>query len=241
MDNIWNWFCKISVVAVALMIVNSILGDLLFRVKYSFPKVSAHTEHIIDTSKEPVQINLQDAKFIKYRGEKGLYALKPQAEYSIAALVTAKNNNFWFRDIMRSKFDDVALLDLGLVWGDLASDKKELYSHIKFNSKKTLGQARILHYRYDGTSPWGASYINSHIAHTHMIPANPNVMGGLLQIKKNDIVKIDGYLVDIYTDKSELVAYTSMSRSDTNASSRGSGACEDMYVTQVQIGNKIYR
>ena len=66
-------------------------------------------------------------------------------------------------------------------------------------------------------------------------------MGGLLHIKKNDIVKIDGYLVDIYTEKSETVALTSLSRFDTNASSRGYGACEDMYVKQVQIGNKIYR
>lgn len=237
----FNWFGKISLIALILIVFNSMLGDLLFRVKYSFPKVTTVTENIIDTSKEPIQINLQDAKYIKYRGEKGLYALKPQAEYSISALVTAKNSNFWFRDIMRSKFDDVALLDLGLVWGDLSTDKKELYKHIKFNSKKTLGQARILYYRWDGSSPWGSGYITSHIAHTHMIPANANVMGGLLQIKKNDVVKIDGYLVDIYTDKSDLVAYTSLSRTDTNASSRGGGACEDMYVTQVQIGNKIYK
>ncbi len=241
METIWNWFCKISIIALIIISFNSMLGDLMFRVKYSFPKVSATTENSIDTSREPIQKNLNDAKYIKYRGEKGIYALKPQAEYSISALVVAKNNNFWFRDIMRSKFDDVALLDLGLVWGDLALDKKELYNYIKFKSKKTLGQARALHYHWDSTSPWANGYITSHIAHTHMIPANPNVMGGLLQIKKNDIVKIDGYLVDIYTDKSELIAYTSMSRTDTNASSRGSGACEDMYVTQVQIGNKIYR
>ena len=180
----FNWFGKISLIALIIIVFNSMLGDLLFRVKYSFPKASS-IEHVIDISKEPIQINLQDAKYIKYRGEKGLYALKPQAEYSISALVTAKNSNFWFRDIMRGKFDDVALLDLGLVWGDLAQDKKELYRHIKFSSKKTLGQARILYYRWDGTSPWGKSYITSHIAHTHMIPANPNVMGGLLQIKKN--------------------------------------------------------
>ena len=49
------------------------------------------------------------------------------------------------------------------------------------------------------------------------------------------------HLVDIYTDKSELVARTSMSRTDTDPTSRGSGACEDMYVKQVQIGNKIYK
>ena len=89
--------------------------------------------------------------------------------------------------------------------------------------------------------PWELGFVSSHISHTHLIPANPNVMGGLLAIKKNNIVKIDGYLVDIYTDKSELIAKTSMSRTDTDATSRGSGACENMYVRQVQIGNKIYR
>ena len=241
MDKLWDWFCKISLIIFILICINSMLGDLLFRVKYSFPKVYQTTKQTIDTAQEPIQINLTNSKYIKYYGEKGLYALKPQAEYSISALVVAKNSKFWFRDIMRSKFDDVALLDLGLVWGDLAIDKKELYQHIKFNSKKTLGQARTLYYRWDGTSPWGSGYITSHIAHTHMIPANANVMGGLLKIKKNDIVKIDGYLVDIYTDKNELIARTSMSRTDTNPTSRGSGACEDMYVTQVQIGNKVYK
>lgn len=240
MTAILDWFCKISVIALALITLNSMFGDLLFRVKYSFPKVSVVSKHMIDLSQEPLQINLHDTKYIRYYGEKDFYVLKPQAEYSISALVVEKNSNFWFRDIMRSKFDDVALLDLGLVWGNLAQDKKELYKHIKFNSKKTLGQSRTLYYRWDRTSPWGKDYIMSHIAHTHMIPANSNVMGGLLQIKKNDIVKIDGYLVDIYTDKSELVAKTSLSRNDTNVSSRGSGACEDMYVKRVQIGNKVY-
>ena len=66
-------------------------------------------------------------------------------------------------------------------------------------------------------------------------------MSSLLTIKKNDIVKLDGYLVDIYTDAGEIVAKTSLSRFDNNATSRGYGACEDMYVTQVQIGNRIYR
>ena len=89
--------------------------------------------------------------------------------------------------------------------------------------------------------PWSLSYVNSHISHTHLIPANPNVMGGLLSIKKNDIVNLRGYLVDIYTDKGETVALTSLSRYDKDTTSRGYGACEDMYVKQVQIGNKIYR
>lgn len=79
------------------------------------------------------------------------------------------------------------------------------------------------------------------MGHTHIIPATVNVMSAMLKIKKYDTVKLDGYLVDIYTDKGDVIAYTSLSRFDTNATSRGSGACEDMYVTQVQIGDKIYK
>ena len=223
------------------------VGDLIFNTQYSFPHVSEISNIPIDTSIEPEQIIIENKKFIKKNGEKNSYALELLAKYSISGLVVAKNKNFWFRDIMRNSFDDIALLDLGIAWGDLANNKDLLYQFIKFKSTKTLGQARQLQYRWKGFTPWDAGYITSHISHTHIIPANSNVMGGLLRIKKNDRVKIDGFLVDIYTDKSEIVARTSLSRTDNNATSRGKngrnagGACEVMYVTSLQIDNKIYR
>ena len=243
-NKIWNWFCKLSLIALILIVINSILGDILFRIKYSFPKVSAISDEKILAEQNPVQTNFKQEKYIKANGEKNIYALKLQAEYSISGLVVSKNTNFWFRDIMRNKFDDVALIDLGMVWGDLAADKKILYKNLKFKSVKTLGQARQLRISCKNNCskiPWNIKYVDTHLSHTHMIPANANVMGALLQIKKNDTVKIDGYLVDIYTDKSEVIARTSLSRSDKNTTSRGYGACEIMYVKQVQIRDKIYK
>lgn len=240
---IFEYFCKGCLILFLLMLFNSMLGDVLFRIKYAFPKISSFDGPQIITVNDPVQINITNAKYIKAYGEKDIYALQPQAHYSISGMVVTKNTNFWFRDIMRNQFDDICLMDLGIVWGDLANDRKELYKHWKFKSHKTLGQARQLEWRSKPphNTPWTLGYVSSHISHTHLIPANYNVMGGLLRVKKNDIVKLDGYLVDIYTDKSELVARTSMSRTDTDPTSRGSGACEDMYVKQVQIGNKIYK
>ena len=243
-NRVWNWFCKGCLILLILIIINSILGDILFRIKYSFPKIADTSQNIINTQNEPVQNNLADSNYIKAYGEKNIFALKPQAEYSIAGLVVTKNTNFWFRDIMRSTFDDICLMDIGIVWGELAKDKQKLYKNWKFKSLKTLGESRRLEWCSKVTTdtmPWDLSYVSSHISHTHLIPANPNIMGALLRIKKNDIVKIDGYLVDIYTDKNELVAKTSLSRTDTDPTSRGSGACEDMYVKRVQINNKIYR
>lgn len=244
MEEIWNCFCRLSLIVFIIICLNSILGDAMFRLQYSFPKVSSTSSVKINTLADPIQNNLSGNDIITVRGDKNRYILRPQAEYSLAGLVIARNTNFWFRDIMRSTFDDVCLMDIGVAWGELAVDKKLLYKHWKFKSYKSLGQSRRLEWRskppYDNTV-WDLGYVSSHVSHTHLIPANANVMGALLTIKKNSIVKLDGYLVDIYTDKNELVARTSMSRHDKDSTSRGSGACEDMYVTKVQIDNKIYK
>ena len=249
MENVFKWFGRFSLCLVVIIIINSTLSDITFRLRYSFPKVSETTDNNFSAYIEPVQKDINEVKYIKAYGEKNLYALKVVAEYSISGLVVAKNSNFWFRGVMRNDFDDIALLDIGLVWGDLARDKKLLYDNVKFKSVKTLGQARQLqpkckkHWCKD--FPWDMNYFNSHDSHNHLIPANTNVMGALLRIQRNDIVKLDGYLVDIYSYKSELIAMTSLSRTDNNATARGlnngGGACEVMYVTQVQICNKIYR
>ncbi len=244
MDKIFERFCQLSLIIVIAVILTSTVKDISFRMKYSSPSVSSYSNTQIETANNPIQINLNGKDYIKVNGEVGIYVLKLQAEYSISGLVVAKNSNFWLRGLMRNKFDDVCLLDLGIVWGDLAVDKRLLYKNIKFKSVKTLGEMRQLqpkckkHYCKD--FPWSMNYFNTHLSHTHLIPANSNVMSALLTIKENDIVKLDGYLVDIYTDKSEVIAKTSLSRTDTNPTSRGYGACEDMYVTKVQIGYKIY-
>lgn len=244
LDNIWEWFCKISLVVVILICLNSLAGDLFFRCQYSFPILNSTSSEIIDTSKDPIQKNITKPKYIKARGEKNRYILEGMAEYTLSGLVVAKNNNFWFRDIMRSAFDDICLMDIGVAWGDLAADKNKLNKNIKFKSKKTLASARMLYWR--GTVPlnnfpWSVDYVNSHHSHTHLIPANLNIMSALLTVKKWDKIKFEGYLVDIYTDKNEIVAKTSLSRFDRDATSRGYGACEDMYVTKVQINDKIYK
>ena len=241
MDETFEWFCKICLIIFILICINSMLGDLIFWASYSFPKVTETTTETIDTSKDPIQIDLDGKKYIKAKGEKYNYVLNIMAEYSISGVVVAKNSNFWFRDVMRSTFDDLYLIDFGIVWGDLAQDKNKLYKYTSFKSKKTLGQSRRLNWHWTHDNPWGGSYIASHTSHTHMTPANANVMGALLKIKRNDIVKLDGYLVDTYSDNAQLIAHTSMSRGDTDATSRGSGACEEMYVTKVQIGDKIYK
>ena len=244
MKKVFKIISYISLVIMILLMLNSFLGDVIFRLTYINPKVKATTSRTLNPKEFPTQINIpeKEQEYIKVTTNKGKkYALKKQAEYSLTGLVVAKNTNFFLRDVMRSKFDDVCLMDLGLVWGEIA-DKKYVEKYLKFTSKKTLGAARQLSVKSNNCQmPYKWNYVSIHMGHTHIIPASINVMSAMLTIKKYDVVKLDGYLVDIYTDKGEVVALTSLSRSDTNNTSRGYGACEDMYVEQVQIGNKIYR
>ncbi len=244
MNKFFDLFCKFSLVFMVFVCLNSIAGDIIFRLQYCKPKVSFTSYKSINTDYEPSQKILDGKTYVKVFGEKNKYILNLQAKYSISALVLTKNTNFWFRDIMRNRFDDVCLIDFGMAWGDLAKNPENLLKHWKFKSYKSLGMGRRLEWRskppYDNTV-WNLDYINTHVSHTHMIPANPNIMSALLKIKKHDIVKIDGYLVDIYdADTSQIIAKTSLSRSDYDSTSRGYGACEDMYVKRVQIGDKVY-
>ena len=236
----------IAFVVLVLLIINSFLGDISFRLMYMNTKLSGVATETLDpknTYPTLTHLKEKDQEFIPVRTNKReTYALKTMAEYSVTGVVVATNTNFFLRDVMRTPFDEVCLMDIGLVWGEIA-DKNYIKKHLRFKSTKTLGQARQLSVSTPNYQkmPYKWNYVSSHMSHTHLIPGSVNVMSALLKIKKNDIVKLDGYLVDIYTDKGDIVARSSLSNSDTNSTSRGYGACEDLYVTQVQIGNKIYR
>ena len=85
----------------------------------------------------PVQKDIpeKEQEFIKVRTQKGKnYAIKTMADYSITGLVVATNTNFFLRDVMRTQFDEVCLMDIGLVWGDIA-DKKYVKSTFDLNQQ----------------------------------------------------------------------------------------------------------
>lgn len=239
-------FCNICFIIMVCILGYSFLGDLSFKLKHAFPQMTEATYKEINTEEEPVQTMLQKDGLKLERGENDYteYAYDKIAEYSLSGMIVAINTDFWLRGLMRNDFDNVSLMDIGIVWGKIA-DKDYVKKYLKFKSEKT-STARWLRYRYEcrGNDCLGFDYIKSHVAHTHLVPANDNIMSALLTLKKYDKVKLDGYLVDLYFSKGGK-AITSISRTDNNAGSRGrnngGGACEIMLVKQVQIEERIYR
>ena len=239
---------KCSIIIAIIILLFLFRGTITYWAKFFVAIPSGQTKEIIDTSKDPIQTDYsteeQEKKKFIYHSlvNKGTMEITPQAHYVLSGKVIAYNHDFLFRTKF---FDSAALYDLGAAWGNLA-DKKLLKKYINVYSHKIqMTGARRMEWRWQSDIPYSKDYIISHLSHTHIIPANRNVMAAMLKLRIYQDVKIEGELVDmtsvdvknhkIYANK------TSLSRSDTDMTSRGNGSCETMYVTKVQIGNKIYK
>lgn len=119
--------------------------------------------------------------------------------------------------------------DVGLTWGFLAQDE--------YNNKvqwKATGN-RFLNWRVED-GDWyrntiGESNFQEHVSNNHLIDSNDEIKNLINKIKENDYVKITGYLVNVYYKRSD--GYTYNWRSSSSRGDTGAGACELIYVTDV--------
>ena len=77
------------------------------------------------------------------------------------------------------------------------------------------------------------------MANTHLIPASDNIRKAMRFARKGDTVKLDGYLVNVEALKDGTIKSTW--HSSTSREDKGNGACEILYVKNLQIGDRIYR
>lgn len=118
--------------------------------------------------------------------------------------------------------------DVGITWGFLAN--QENHEKLKWSSPGN----RFLTWTCSDIE-WvdkvgGKAGIGEYFSNNHLIPRNKEIEKLMNKIKKDDYIKIEGYLVNVYfkTDKGYGRWDTSTSRID-----RGDGACEIIYVTNI--------
>lgn len=238
---------KRNIIIAVILLLFLFRGTIIYWAKFGIAIPTRSTKEFIDVTKEPVQTNYTEEekkkkKFVYHSLiNKGTMEITPQAHYVISGKVIAYNHDFLF---ISKFFDSAALYDLGTAWGKLA-DKKLLKKYVKVYSEKVqLTGARRLNWSWRSDIPYSEEYIISHLSHTHIIPANRNIMAAMLKFRDYQDFKLEGELVDMTakdTRENKIYMYkTSLSRTDTDRTSRGFGACETMYVTKVQIGNKVY-
>jgi hypothetical protein len=202
-----------AIACVALLAVDRFLPGipLTFLAHESAPRPNA--------LKEPAQEPSGRDPFVEARGSRS-FRFTPRAAYDVAARVGASE---------RYRLGAAGVLipwDFVLTWG--AMSREPGWSHVSY-----LQTGRFYAWRCDDTVE--PSYVSSHTANTHLIPASRRVASALAHVRRGDVVRLEGDLVDV-EGPDGFVWKTSLTRTDT-----GPGACETLYVRAVTIGTRRYR
>ena len=144
--------------------------------------------------------------------------------YDISALVVSTHDYYGL-----GLGNKLAPRDFALAWGPVA----EYNDRIDFN----WGQSgRWYHWRcksYEDIIPVGGEAgVNTCSANNHIMPANNSVRRKIKKVRRGDYIRIKGHLANVYASNSKGDSFqwnSSTSREDT-----GDGACELIYVTDIQ-------
>ncbi|MCM3878218.1 MAG: hypothetical protein NEA02_17605 [Thermoanaerobaculia bacterium] len=170
--------------------------------------------------KEPVQGEPVREPFAEMRGRR-TFRITPRAAYDVSARVGATER---YRS---SASGSLLPWDFVLTWG--AVTREPAWPSISFTQ---TGRFYLWSTR-DRSLDLG--YVSSHTANTHLVPGSSRVASALARVRRGDVVRLEGDLVDI-DGPDGFVWKTSLTRTDT-----GAGACETLYVRAITIGTRKYR
>ena len=187
--------------------------------------VSTNISGEISTNEDPEQQFVDDVDDIIINNDSGKFSISPVAEYDISARVVSA------RSYSRKWTASLSPMDLALVWGRL--EERGMDDYISYKQRN-----RWYFYRYSHDCPVDNNYIITHSSNNHIIPASYNLSLALKNIKKNDHVRVEGYLVRItgFSKKRKVNWGTSTTRKDS-----GDRSCELIYAKTIRVNERVYR
>lgn len=180
--------------------------------------------------KEPVQENLSDHDLIEFEKDDFKYELTPLYEYEISALVVHKMD---YRIFSIYKTDSVFPMDLCMLWGKNVEDKIYQDKALSFSQDMRFCFARWTR---------DLNFNTDEISNTHLVIKDADLRKKINQISVGDQVRIKGKLVNVEAknlgspgkyDPANLSLNSSTTREDS-----GAGACEIIYVEELDILQK---
>lgn len=160
---------------------------------------------------KPVQEDLGLPKAFNYK----TYNITPLANFTVEARVLSTEEY---------RFDagaDLVPIDIAMGWGRM-SDESVL-------KDIEISQSGRFYYWRTAQFPIPREEIETHSANMHMIPSDVFIANDLKQVRKGQVIKITGYLVQ--AEKADGWHWrSSLTRNDT-----GNGACELVFVKSIRI------
>ncbi len=187
--------------------------------------LSTAAPHAVVLDTDPVQTPMEPPEQLTVLRDGRVYRVEKQHAYEVQGEVLSASSY----DVTWT--NDFADVDVGLIWGPR---RKQLKDRFKF-----FQMGRWLFWRTDTEpSQEDRAEVTTHISNNHLIPAEGSQHLGwaFRRISKGDVVRLKGWLVRITSAKGDVYAQSSTRRDDT-----GDGACEVVWVEELQVGNRLFR
>ncbi|MCK5416423.1 hypothetical protein KAI92_03280 [Candidatus Parcubacteria bacterium] len=184
-------------------------------------------EIVDDLMWEPIQTETdrEDFSFV-YRDVD--YHVKTQADYELWGLVVSINNiGAWYNYYHDE--NSVNLKDVCVIWGDNLSSNA--YRNVKYKSGEWT-----CYWNWYGNI--GGKFYGNKLSNNHLLSDSKEMRDIIKKVRIGDQVKMKGALVDYSEKGTSYYRRTSLSRDDTNKSSRSGGACEVFFVDDIEILKK---
>lgn len=201
---------------------NKLIGLLAFCLCLSITgcskrHISTDSDYYDLLSAEPIQEELSSSK--TFNTDIG-FTMSAQHSYKISARVLAVEKYGWDKGSL------ISPVDLALGWNKM-SDKKLLDKSLIAFSQGT----RFYFWRTPSFDVLSRKEIETNSANVHIVPENDKIKDYILEkVSKNDLIYMEGYLVDV---KQELAGKSWYWKTSTTRNDTGAGACEIFYVTKV--------
>lgn len=165
---------------------------------------------------DPLQEDLDKNDLQAFKKDK--FLITPVKKYKIAARVLRKENYRFGQN------HEILPVDLVLGW-NIMSDMKT----IQDNKIKISQSNRFYFWNIDSFEKISRKEIEINSANVHISPLNEEIETQIKDLKKGDLVYLEGYLINIVDTSNNYKLASSLSRKDT-----GAGACEVILVTNVR-------
>lgn len=149
------------------------------------------------------------------------YLIEPQYDYDLIGMVVSYAHHNGNYGVHKRWGDHLNVADICVIWQDNAHtaqlDKLDFW-----NGEFTCNV------QTDDNVAWASFHMNQ-LSNNHLLTTDDRIRDQLKAINVGDQIRIKGWLVN-YGQRADQMRKTSITREDT-----GNGACETLYVKQVEI------
>lgn len=188
-----------------------------------------------EATNQPVQKEISDTEEIKFKKDGYLWQLKPLYDYEISGLVIGRMN---YQIFSINKYTSLFPIDLCLIWGNNVANKVYQDKRVKFKQ-----DSRWCWVRWNGD----AAFNLNEFSNNHLFTREKDLSDEAKKINRGDQITIKGKLVNIIAAPLEdgISGQNTITwKSSTIREDDGKGACEIIYVEDIEVlkkGNMLSR